>query len=48
MYDVPIHGHVTDVLDELYSDYVHRVADPSIDVQRHFLPHDHVTSCAIT
>jgi hypothetical protein len=35
MYDVSIHGHVTDVLDELYGEYVHRLADPSQDVQMH-------------
>ena len=26
-----IHGHITDVLDELYTDYVQRAPDPSLD-----------------
>jgi hypothetical protein len=30
---VPIHGHITDILDEFYTDYVQRAADPSHDQQ---------------
>ena len=32
MYDISIHGHVTDVLDEFYTDYVHRAPDSTHDL----------------